>query len=1071
MNIYIKTRLVFISCFLFFFLNINYSYAGTYVYENITEDTTWATYGSPYIVSGEIAINENVNLNIDSGVVVKFLEDSSMAVFGNLNTTGSLENKVVFTSYYDDEYGGDTDNEEGEGEDIDAYTGAWDSVYVFSGGKINFGIDVLFRYADTGFYSSGGELDVKNILFENNLNGIFLSESIFYGEDINFLNIEEYSLLIQQNTNFNIKKIDIKGSYYPVNVFEDSILKFDEIYITDSKDNAISVFNGSVLEGNILNIKDSQGSGLEVFNHSDLILEDLDILNTQGNQALILFNDALLKAKNIKISGGDYGIIIFNGALLEILNGEISNFLYSGLEDYGSDLDFDLNRIFFEFVEIKNNNQGLAIYSNRSTYVFNKCSIYDNENVGIQAFSDNNFDFTKVWWGSASGPYHESLNIEGEGNIASGDLDFIPFLTVKPSKNKPLIIIPGITGSYLYKDYDDYSEIWPNVNKLVLNLNKDSFLDDLSLNIDASENFNFPIRVGDIIRNPQFESELINYESHIFDYFINYFLENGYKEDVDLFVFPYDWRFSNVDTAKLLNKKIEKVLETTGAEKVDIASHSMGGIVSKTYIRDFGSEKINHLVFMGTPHLGAPKGAKALVYGDDMGLSKAGGKIHILNPDRIKIISQNMPAVYELIPSRKYLSENGGYLNMIDGGILNYSMSTDFLLSKNLNQTLYTNADILHKSIDDINFGDIDVSNISGCGGKTVGRIDIRPEKNIGPFTLKEDFNVRFTDGDTTVPLGSANGVNIKNKYFINGISHGTMPSSGDVPELVYKILKDEDKSDFSVDQNICEEIEGDVLSKHSPVDLHIYDEEGNHAGPDENGNIENNIDGLAYEILDDKAFIFLPKGGNYKIEGDATDSGEFDLALESVKGDDILSTRYWQGININENSQIELSINSGNYGELMIDSDGNDDFEIEVSQFVDLGDESYLEYSYDKFINEHVEENKLTSFGFKKSDTKIEQDEEYILDEIFDVSVSMSKNLSIPGLQNLENKEGLKNSDIVSSSKEDVNNQQDILEDNNLVSQVGRVNIPAKLPIFVFSISILCLITAIVKKYYFEVK
>ena len=148
-----------------------------------------------------------------------------------------------------------------------------------------------------------------------------------------------------------------------------------------------------------------------------------------------------------------------------------------------------------------------------------------------------------------------------------------------------------------------------------------------------------------------------------------YFLENGYEEDKDLFVFPYDWRFSNTKTAELLNKKINRIMLDTGAEQVDIVAHSMGGIVTKTLIKDYGSVKINKVVFLGTPHLGSPKGTKTLVFGDDMGITTANDSVSVLNPKIIKVISQNMPSIYELMPSKKYFEKVGEYLANISKNI------------------------------------------------------------------------------------------------------------------------------------------------------------------------------------------------------------------------------------------------------------------------------------------------------------------------------------------------------------------------------------------------------------------
>ena len=49
---------------------------------NITSDTTWRFEESPYNVTGDLIVNEGVNLTIEPGVVVKFIDHYDFKVFG-----------------------------------------------------------------------------------------------------------------------------------------------------------------------------------------------------------------------------------------------------------------------------------------------------------------------------------------------------------------------------------------------------------------------------------------------------------------------------------------------------------------------------------------------------------------------------------------------------------------------------------------------------------------------------------------------------------------------------------------------------------------------------------------------------------------------------------------------------------------------------------------------------------------------------------------------------------------------------------------------------------------------------
>lgn len=71
---------------------------------------------------------------------------------------------------------------------------------------------------------------------------------------------------------------------------------------------------------------------------------------------------------------------------------------------------------------------------------------------------------------------------------------------------------------------------------------------------------------------------------------INRLSTEGYVQGEDLFQFDYDWGQSNITTAQELAAFVDQVLAQTGADRVDIVSHSMGGISSRWCIKFDGCE-------------------------------------------------------------------------------------------------------------------------------------------------------------------------------------------------------------------------------------------------------------------------------------------------------------------------------------------------------------------------------------------------------------------------------------------------------------------------------------------------
>ena len=63
--------------------------------------------------------------------------------------------------------------------------------------------------------------------------------------------------------------------------------------------------------------------------------------------------------------------------------------------------------------------------------------------------------------------------------------------------------------------------------------------------------------------------------------------------------------FASLDVmGELLAKRVDAVLALTGAHSVTLVAHSMGGLVCRAYLRQFGGVKVTHLVTLGSPHHG-----------------------------------------------------------------------------------------------------------------------------------------------------------------------------------------------------------------------------------------------------------------------------------------------------------------------------------------------------------------------------------------------------------------------------------------------------------------------------------
>ncbi len=791
-----------------------------------------------------------------------------------------------------------------------------------------------YNFPNTEIYISPGI--TLTILPGTNLNFAgFYNEGTLNvaGTEMDRINLNDMSYFGTQFSTVNLDYVDMAGPDISFSNEGTLFLNHSNISIID--DYAIITWN-SFASTHISNSHIS-GGGVSVEQGTPLFIDHSTIFNAY-EYALSGDGGSVLTISDTTLDGGLDGIVLFNGSSLDADHVTIKNQTDAGVE---SILNYGLIKI--KNSEIYSNNIGIYPNTGESVDISNN-SIHDNTFLGVEVDGAPSLDFSNNWWGSPTGPTHSS-NPLGTGDEVSDYVNFLPYLPtdpliVPPPTKDPIILIPGIMGTELNKNYGDFGNIWTNIAQLLIP-GQDSFLNDLSLNVDGTEDSNFPISLGDIIRHV-----LVGpVDNHVFDLLISKLQNDGYVEGTNLFVFPYDWRKDNSESAILLKNKIDAVLAQTGKTKVDVIAHSMGGLVAKKYIADNGGGNIDQLIFIGTPHLGAPKAFKALMYGDDMGFNVFSHKIHILNPNRIKVISQNMPSAYELLPSRKYVDTNSNkyvtdlvtqYLSGVGNNnyLLNYDDTNTFLASQGRNSSMLPIADNFHSSIDSLDLSGVNTYNFASCGLETIGSITAKKEKKTTSLgiSIGKDYKLSYTNGDETVPLLSSVGP-YTNKFYIKRSSHSTLPSATGVPETISAILAGVSLPTFSniiTNINPCF-VSGRVVSVHSPVSLNIYDSQNNHTGLDENGDIEYGIDGVAYDEIEDTKYAFLPDGMDYKVVTRATDTGTYDFYVEEIASDETKTKEYyWNEIplqSLNTNAKIDILNGTENYV-VNLDEDGDGVFE-----------------------------------------------------------------------------------------------------------------------------------------------
>lgn len=147
----------------------------------------------------------------------------------------------------------------------------------------------------------------------------------------------------------------------------------------------------------------------------------------------------------------------------------------------------------------------------------------------------------------------------------------------------------------------------------------------------------------------------------------------GYIRDQNLFVVHYDWRQSNAQSAaEYLIPAINNAKQITGALKVDIIAHSMGGLVARSYIQgELYQDDVDQFIMLGTPNAGAADAYTVWESGNFPGRWGIGARAWIGRIERALRRTRNtdlprplstrafFPSLRELLPIDDFVTRDG----------------------------------------------------------------------------------------------------------------------------------------------------------------------------------------------------------------------------------------------------------------------------------------------------------------------------------------------------------------------------------------------------------------------------
>lgn len=557
-------------------------------------------------------------------------------------------------------------------------------------------------------------------------------------------------------------------------------------------------------------------------------------------------SDGKLIMRNTDISGAGASIYMMqNNSILNTANA----YFKGGIHMKGGSLDAQSCNFHDNIV---------AIYVNDSSYdkvVVNRTKFVNNEqmDVGFSGFgTEHKVNFRYNWWGDSGGPKKECY---GENQCyyekINEHIDASDWL-IKEDFRDPVIIIPGILGSWKWTSDGDW--------KL----------------------------------DPIFKT---------YDSLVETFEKNGYTKDKDLFLFPYQWRDSNVNSAKLLREKIAEIRKNKNWPKVDIVAHSMGGLIAREYIEstDYQND-IDQLITIGTPHKGAPE--DYLVWD---GGKIATSKLDVENILIEKVFKQEakengyadifdfihklpMKSIQEILPTYDYLRDVSS--NNLRKYSEHYPVNT-FLEEINNENNL--------KKLSNVEF-----TNIIGKldENKTINEIKVEKialdNNALWEHGKPENFDSSF--GDHGLSYGKGDGtVPIESTKLTLSLELGERDLADNTIELVATHLDLPSKSANVVYETLTGQIPSKkifasfmdnvfMIFVFSPIDIQVISPSGKIVGKNFSGKgILNQINGAYYTGYATKnEFITIPnpEDGEYQILTQGIGSGDYRIEATKISED-----------------------------------------------------------------------------------------------------------------------------------------------------------------------------------------
>ena len=415
---------------------------------------------------------------------------------------------------------------------------------------------------------------------------------------------------------------------------------------------------------------------------------------------------------------------------------------------------------------------------------------------------------------------------------------------------------------------------------------------------------------------------------------------------------------------------------------------------------------VDTIILVGSPQMGTPKSILSFLYGYDEKLTipwlmdsarartlvetMPGAYALLPSAEYFARTKDDVIQFHTKDDAYRVLAETYGY------GIEDYDEFAQFMTGEGdgrekpptdridkeniVNKKLLKRADVLHDVIDGWNpSGAIKVIQIAGWGLDTIQGVDYRKstgeecEKAAAASAIEgidctkayqTFYEPRYTvDGDEVVVAPSALMMEKNNhvrKYWfdLEGYNkrflqpdkrHSNILETKNVLSFINEVIVEhrapQEMPQYFSTSRPTNDRARIRMSLYSPLDIHLYDQHGNHTGPvttTVDGKditvIETNIPNSYYDVFDDRKYVGWGGGSDVRIELDGYDTGVYTLHLQEVvvtaSGEKNTDYITFADLPTTDQTTVRLSVPQGNLAKMTsltadYDGDGMQDYDV----------------------------------------------------------------------------------------------------------------------------------------------